>query len=299
MTVAGNLPKHLEVAARTGVLGARARDDMPYRMVATEVDLTATTTTFVDLGGMPIPTRNARQVETMIEKGKTVEPEDWYLTLNISKNAINDDQTGSLLRQFRGVLPAFQRHINSHAFTVLNAGDAATYGLGLTGSNLFANNQIYTGAKYQTAQDNLNSLALSLDNFNSVWVAARQFRDDQGNFYNNPFNLLVTSIALNQVGFNIAGNPNAYDTANQELNPYRGTQHLAVPEFDSTAWVLIADSDAAGAKPLYVAIRQRPQLNGAPWFDPQAGDGGMWYFPYHARYVIGYGDNLLATMGNS
>lgn len=295
MATSGNLPKHLEVAARTAILGAKARDDMPYRRVATEVDLTAKSTTFVDLGGLPAPSRNAKVVETMIEKGKTVEPQDWYLTVRISQNAIDDDQTGTLRQRFNGILPAFQRHINSQVFTQLNAGDGTTYGTSLTGLALFHDSQIYVGAAYQTAQDNKQANALSLDNFNTAWVAARQFRDDQGNFYNFPFNLLVTSIALNSVGANIATNPEAYDTANREKNPYVGLSHFAVPEFDSTAWVLIADAEQ---KPMFVAIRKRPQLLNM-WFDSQAGDGGVHYFQYHGRYVIDYGDPLLAIMGNT
>jgi hypothetical protein len=47
MAISGNLPKHLEVAARTGVLASPARDDLPYRQVAMEADLTAKTTTLV------------------------------------------------------------------------------------------------------------------------------------------------------------------------------------------------------------------------------------------------------------
>lgn len=300
MATSGNLPKHLEVAARTGVLGAMAVDNMPYRRVAMEVDLTAKSTTFVDLGGMPIPTNNPKAVDTMVEKGKTVEPKDWYLTVTVAQNAIADDQTGSLESKFRGVLPAFQRHINNHTFTVLNAGDTATYGTGITNeTEFFADAHLYVGGQNTTAQDNLNNLALSLDNFNTAWVAFSQFKDDQGNFYNHNANLLVCHPTNNVIAANITGNQQAYDTASREMNPYSGgVQYFTVPQFDTTAWVILDESNTA--KPLFVAIRQRPQLmpDGIK-FDPQQEDGGRWYFHYHARYVVGYGDPLLAYMGNS
>lgn len=297
MAVSGNLPKHLEVAARTGVLGAQARDDMPYRRVAMEVDLTAASTTFVDLGGMPIPTENPKLVDTMIEKGKTVEPKDWYLTLHISQNSIDDDQTGQLESRFRNVLPAFQRHINDQTFTVLNAGDTSTYGTGITNeSEFFANAHIYEGAANQTAQNNLFDLTLSLDNFNTVWVAMSQFKDDQGNYYNLNPNLLVVNPSNNIIAANITGNAQAYDTANREMNPYTGVNYITVPQFDTTAWVLIDESQPV--KPLFVAIRKRPQLLNM-WFDSQQEDGGVHYFQYHGRYVVGYGDPLLAAMGKS
>lgn len=298
MAISGNLPKHLEVAARTGVLGARAQDDMPYRRVAMEVDLTAKSTTFVDLGGMPVPTNNPALVESMIEKGKTVEPDDWYLTLSISQNAIDDDQTGQIESRFRNVLPAFQRHINDHTFTVLNAGDTSTYGTGITTeTEFFADAHLYAGGKNTTSQDNLNSLALSPDNFNTGWVAMRQFKDDVGNYYNLNPNLLVCHPTNNVIAFNITGNVEAMDTANRERNPYAsGVSYITVPQFDSTAWVIIDEN--YDVKPLFVAIRKRPAMLKI-WFDGQQPDGGMHYFEYHGRYVVGYGDPLLAYMGNT
>lgn len=297
MAISGNLPKHLEVAARTGVLGAVAQDDMPYRRVAMEVDLTAASTTFVDLGGMPIPTEDPKAVDTMIEKGKTVAPEDWHLTVTISQNAIDDDQTGTVENRFRNVLPAFQRHINARTFTVLNAGDTSTYGTGITNeTEFFADAHLYVGAKNTTSQDNLAALTLSLDNYNTAWVAFSQFKDDQENFYNLNGNLLICHPTNNVIASNITGNPQAMDTANRETNPYAGAQYFTVPEFDTTAWVLI-DEDYS-VKPLFVAIRKRPALQ-KMWFDAQADDGGKHYFKYHARYVVGYGDPLLAYMGNT
>lgn len=298
MATSNNLPKHLEVAARTGVLGARAVDNMPYRRVAMEVDLSAASTTFVDLGGMPIPTGDPKAVDTMIEKGKTVEPQDWHLTVSISQNAIDDDQTGQLESRFRGVLPAFQRHINDLVFTVLNAGDTATYGTGITNeTEFFADAHLYPGGKYTTAQDNLFALTLSLDNFNTVWTAMSLFRDDQGNYYNLNPNLLVVNPVNNVVAANITGNSQAYDTANREINPYAGgVQYITAPQMDSTAWVLIDESRPE--KPLFVAIRKRPMLQNM-WFDSQQPDGGRHYFQYHGRYVVNYGDPLLAAMGST
>lgn len=298
MATSGNVPNHLVVAARTGLLYAPASDPMPYRLVATEFDLTQKTTTLVDLGGMPVPTRNPRQVDTLVERSKTVEAQDWYLTLSLTRNAMNDDQTGGLERRFRNVMPAFMRHINSRVFTVLNAGDATTYGTGITDqTTFFANSHLYPGGKNRTTQDNVNALTLSLDNFNTVWVAARGFKDDAGNFNNHNFNLLVVNQANNVIAANITGNVQAMDTGNREMNPYAGrVSYITVPEFDATAWVLVASSEVA--KPLYVAIRQRPTLTDTD-FDAATEDGGTYSFHYHARYVVGYGDPLLAVMGNT
>lgn len=292
-----NLPKHLEVAARTGVLSSPARDNMPYRRVADEVDLTAKSTTLVDLGGMPTPSRNPKQVDTRIERSKRVEPEDWYLTLHISQNDIDDDQTGRLEKEFQNLTPAFQRHIDARVFTLLDAGDTTTYGTGVDGLALFHNTHIYKGAANQTGQDNVSALALSLANFNTVWAAASQHKDDFGNYYNYIFDLLVTTPTLNSDAANITGNPQDYSTGNQAMNPNSGkVDYIVKPQMNTTAWVLVASNELT--KPMFVAIRKRPALNDM-WFDAQNGDGGTWYFQYHGRYVVDYGDWALIAMGNT
>ena len=297
MAIGGNLPKHLEVSAKTGVLHSPAREDMPYRRVAMEVVQDSKEGVFVDLGGMPIPSQNAKVVEDMIEKSKTVLPEDWYLTLHISQNAIDDDQTGTLEQRFKNVMPAFQRHINARVFTVLNAGDGTTIGTGVDALSLFNNSHIYPGARYQTAQDNLNALALSNTNFNTVWVAAQQFVDDQGNYNNFNYDLIVTHPTNAKAAAQIAENQEEADNTDRNLNPFAGkVGYITVPEFDTTAWVLVASGEPT--KPVFVAIRKRPTLLNI-WFDSQTGDGGMHYFQYHGRYTVDYGDWPTAVMGNS
>ena len=297
MAIRGNLPKHLEVAARTAVLISPMRDDFQYRQIAAEIDLTASQTTLVDLGGMPVPTTNPKDVDTLIEKALTVEPEDWYLTLHISQNMLDDDQTGRLQAQFQNLNPAFQRHIDQRTFTILNAGDAQTYGACYDGNDFFDNDHVDKGAAYTTNQSNEGALALSLDNFNTAMVAARQFRDDQGNYTNFNYNLLVGHVTNEVLCANITGNSQAMDTANREMNPYAGrTRYFTRPELDSTAWYLVAANELT--KPMIVAVRKRPQLLDM-WFDAQAGDGGLHYFMFHGRYVHVYGDWRLAYQGNT
>lgn len=297
MAISGNLPNHLVVAARTGILSAVPNPKTPWRRVAMEIDLTASTTTLVDLGGMPYPTQDAAVVQSMIEKSKTVTPEDWNLTLHISDNAVRDDQTASLLQKFQNLMPAYDKHINSRVFTVLNAGDGQTYGACYDGQDFFDSDHVDKGAHYTTNQDNEATLTLSLDNFNTAWVAANAFVDDQGQYTQYNYNLLVCHPTNNVVAANITGNTDAMDTGNREVNPYAGNfSYIMAPELDTNAWYIIAESESV--KPLYVAFKKRPQLQEI-WFDPQQPDGGMHYFKYHARYVVGYGDWRLAYQGQT
>lgn len=298
MAIRGNLPGHLEVAARTGVLTAQPRQVMPWRSVAMDVDLTAKTTTLVDLGGIPYPTENPAVVRDMIEKSLEVEPEDWYLTVSISQNAIDDDQTGTVQGKFMSVIDGFERHINERVFTVLNAGDGQTYGACYDTQDFFDSDHADPGGEYQTSQDNEYALALSPDNFETVWVAAQQTLDDQGKYTNYIYDLIVCHPTNYKKAWDISTNAMSYDTANNETNPFSGLLKIPVtsPNLDSTAWYLIASSESV--KPLFVAMRKRPTLIDMK-FDGQQPDGGKHYFTYHGRYVVGYGDWRLAYQGNT
>lgn len=298
MAIRGNLPKHLEVAARTGVLIAPERPAAGWRQVAMDVNLTTKRTTLVDLGGIPLPTKNPQVVQDILEKGLNVEPEDFYVSVSISQNAIDDDQTGTLLTRFRNIQAGFDKHINKLVFQTLNGGDGTTFGLAYDGQEFFDSDHADPGADYATAQDNEFNLALSLDNFETVYTAAQLFRNDKGDYTNYIYDLLVCHPSQLRVATNIAGNPAAYDTGNREENPYSGRMKsvLTAPELDTTAWYLLASSEAA--KPLFVGMRKRPELIGLD-FDPQTEDGGKHVFTYHARYVVGFGDWRLAIQGNS
>ena len=297
MAISGNLPKHLEVAARTAILRSKARMNMQYQLVAGEIDLTAARTSFVSLGGMPVPTSNPAIVDDIIEKGMDVEPDDWNLTISISQNAIDDDQTGNVENQFRNLMPAFQRHFDTLVFQTLNAGDTNPYGLGYDGLTFFNDAHVDAGGKNQTGQDNKFALALSLDNLDTVWGNTQSFKDDQGNFTQFGYDLLIVHPTQNKVAHDITGNPRLTDGSQGDSNPYAGQlRYITSPYMDSTAWVLAATGEID--KPIYVCVRKRPELQDM-WFDAQQPDGGRHYFKYHGRYKVVYGDWRLAAMGQS
>lgn len=297
--ISGNVPSHLVVAARTGFL-ATAEPQVPaYDPIAETLDMSAGSVELVDLGGAPMPTRNKgrAQGQDFIEKKKTVTPLDWDITVWISHNAIKDDQTGSLERKVRNAGMNFQKHVAQQAFKALNDGDATTnFGECYDGLSMFNDSHVDKGAAYSTAQDNKYGLTLNLDNLETVQVAAAKTRDDQGEFTSYEYDLLVVSPELRRVAANLCNNRDAYDTANREINPYAGMRYIVSPKLDSTAWFLAASN--AGIKPIIIAMRERPNLQAA-WFDPQAKDGGRYYFKFYARYNHFYGDWRTAYMGNT
>lgn len=295
----GNVPQHLTVAARSGFLQALRAREYPWQRVAMQLNMGAKSEDLVDLGAAPMPTNSKSGItaQDFIEKTKRVTPVDWDITVWLSENARNDDQTGVLERRVRAAGENFQRHINNRVFTVLNAGDGQTYGAAYDGQDFFDSDHVDKGAHYQTAQDNENALPLSLDNFNTVWVAAQQTLDDQGEYTEYMYDLLVVHPTNNVLAANITGNPLAMDTANREANPYSGkVQYITSPYLDTTAWHLLASSELV--KPFILAMREQPHLQ-ATWFDPKAPDGGRHYFKFFARYEVHYGDWRLAFQGNT
>ena len=297
MSVRNQLPGHLLVNARTAHLTSEPMDNAPYDPIAMEMDISTNKTNLVDLGGTPLPNQDPKIVDMLIEKKLEVEPEDWYLTLKISKNSIRDDQTGTLERDFRNLLPSFQRDMNRRAFEVLNGGDGATYGLCYDGQNFFSGSHVDKGAKYTTAQDNQDTLAFTPDNLETVLVKAKLTVDDVGVYTNFDYNLLVGPPHMDREFSQVANNEWIWNSGNREINPWRNKLgYITHPKMDSTSWIIVASTE--DHKPIIIVIRQRPELNDM-WFDAQGGDGGMHYIQYHARYVIAYGDWRLAYQGQT
>lgn len=298
MAISSNLPKHMERAARTGFLSSMRNKAEPWRQVASELNMDAKNIDLVDLGAAPMPVNDPKAIQDVIEKTIQVEAKEWITTIWLSDSAVKDDQTGTLRSKAQSAGDRFSQHLNNRVFTVLNAGDSQTYGACYDGQDFFDSDHIDLGAHYQTAQDNENALALSLDNFNVVWTAAQKFRDDQGEFTGYNYDLMVVPPDLFVTAMNVTGNMQAYDTANREDNPFSGLLKppITSPQLDSTAWYLIASSEQH--KPLIVAMREQPHLQ-ETWFDPMQPEGGRHYFKFYARYEIYVGDWRLATQGNT
>ncbi len=297
--ISGNVPQHLVVAARTGFLTTAVPAVPAYEPIAATIDMTAKSIDLVDIGGAPMPlrSRGRMQVQEWIEKKLTVTPLDWDITVALSYNAVQDDQTATLDRKARSAGDNFQRHIAQQAFQALNDGDAVTnFGACYDGGAFYANAHIDKGAAYQTGQDNLDGAALDATNFATTFLKAQKARDDQGNFCQFNFDLLVCSVDLWTKAWQICKIPGGSETITN-ANPYAGIlTPKAVPQFDAAAWVVVASHEQT--KPIIIAIRERPNLQSA-WFDPNGPDGGMYYFKFYARYNHFYGDWRLAWMGNS
>lgn len=314
---------HLEQSVRTGfTLGMRQYNPMRAAFCQ-DIPSSKAFEIFTDFGTPPWPNQNGgklgsggtdartgAQVTGNIQAGQNVQilggqersvmvyPVDWEVTVGVTHNAIDDDQVGDLEAWARSAAVQFQKHRDYLAFSALNAGDAATYGIVYDGLYLFSNSHADPGAEYSTVQDNLYGLTLSLDNFRTVKIAASKFLDDRGIPVGLNHRLLIVPPDLEYEAAQIANNRDAYDTANREMNPYAGNVRFMVAPggwLDATSWYLL--DDTAPVKPINLVNRKEPQL--AIWDVEENGDGGTRYYKWHARYNVFYGDWRVAIMGNS
>lgn len=273
-------------------------DYMPLRTAFTrETTSTGKSETYADVATVPMPSETVGMpiVHGAHDVTISVTNKHYDITIAITHDAINDNRVGGLEEWARQAGLNYERHKDKLCFQALNAGDTSTYGLCYDGQNYFSNSHTDAGAEYTTAQDNLNGSTLSLDNFETIEVAAANFLNDRGEPTGYNYDLIVTAPALKRTAAQITDNEEAYDTANREMNPYVGTKYLVSPYMDSTAWVLVASGEVM--KPIILQIRQAPKL--VMWDDNMTDEGGIRYFKFDARYYVGYGDWRLSNMGNT
>mgnify|MGYP001174196175 CR=1 FL=1 len=299
--ISGNVPNHLVMGARTGFLTSSRSQTALWRQLAAEVAMTGANERLVDTGASPMPKRSKTglTLQGMVERAKLVVAQDWDITVGISYNAVQDDRTGELMDKARAAGGNFNRHLDKLVFEAINSGASITEDFGACYDNLsmFSASHIDDGAQYQTAQSNVNTLALDATNFKTVYVASSLRMDDQGEQTGFMPTLLIVSPALEYEAAQLTGNRQLFGTPNNDINPYYGRlQHIVVPWIDSTAWYLAAAAEAH--KPMIVGMRQRPFLQEA-WFDPDKEDGGWYFFKFFARYSVTYGDWRLLTQGNT
>jgi len=299
MIVRSDIAKSLEYGAKASFLEGRNAWPVKRNLIASDATSTGKEETYVGLGSHPMPIEAGGRITPrgLVERNVKITNKDWEVTLAVSHNAINDDRAGHVLPWMRKAGLKFEQHMDYLCFAALDAGDGTTYGSCYDTQYYFDSDHADIGADYTTAQGNLGTTTLTLDGFNTIWVAAKAFRDDRGELVDIPFDLLVVPPALLSVGAQICNNAQAYDTANREINPYAGQIRLLVsPYLGTTAWVLACS--LYPDKPIIFQLRQAPELT--VWDDEEVtAEGGVRYFKWMARYNIGYGDWRLAYMGKT
>ena len=299
MIVRSDIAKSLEYGSKAQFLEGRESWPIQRSLISSEAVSTGKEEVYVGLGAHPMPVEAVDEVRVrgLTERTITVTNKGWEVTLGVSHDAINDDRVGHVLPWMRSAGMRFEQHMDQRVFKALNGGDSTTYGKCYDTQDFFDSDHADVGADYTTSQDNEGASVLTLDSFNTAWVAAKAFKDDRGEYVNVPYDLLVVPPALKTVAAQICDNEKAYDTGNNEVNPYSGEfRYIVNPELDATAWYITCS--LLPSKPIIFQVRQQPELT--IWDDENvAFEGGFRYFKWYARYEVGYGDWRLAYQGNT
>lgn len=300
MTITTNVPDFMVIGARTGFLAAIDLDaPSDYKRFATTVNMTSKELTLVDLGGAPMPVsaKGRREQQDFIEKTMKINSLPWEITVPISWNAIQDDQTGTLNNKVRAAGENFMIDMNRLCFDMLDKGNVTTtYPAGYDGLALFSASHVDSGGKYTTVQSNTNSKSLTPDNFNTVRAAGRKFVNDQNVPWNFTHNLLIVNPDDERNAAQIKSNPWVGFSADRTVNPYQGkVDYITSPYITSGGWYVVDESRSV--KPVLFVLREMPNLQSA-WFDPEGPDGGTYKFKFYARYNVFPGAWPLIIKGN-
>lgn len=314
---------HLEKNMRLGFLMG-SKDYQPLRSAfVRETTSDGAFETYADLGAAPWPRQNGGQAGAQGTDGRIASAQqtggvheggqiqvvggneisqivfnsDWDVTIGVWHNAINDDRVGGLENWALNAGTRFQQHMDWLCFDALNTGAANTHGLAYDGQVFFYASHVDPSGEYQTAQSNVNTSTLSLDNFETIYVAATEYKDDRGQPAGYSPNLLIYPPAYARTAAQIIQNIEDYGTANRAINPYAGKiQGLEAPGgyIDSTSWFLAVGN--LPQKPINLQIREAPTL--ISWDDHTQGNG-IRYFKWVSRYEVFYGNWRLCTQGNT
>lgn len=222
---------------------------------------------------------------------------DWEIELSITHDAIDDDQSGDVEAWARGAAINFQKHMDFVCFDMLNNGASNKWGKAYDKNVFFYASHKDPGAEYQTVQSNVFSVGLSMDNFQTVFVAGSKMKDTRGQPMGLHHTLIIHPPELARTAANITKSREDPDTAKRAINPYAGmTTGLEAPGgwIDSTSWFAVDPSFPQ--KPINLQIRKPPTLR--IWDQEEAAGGGIRHYKWHARYMGFYGDYRLCLKGN-
>ena len=294
-----DIAKSLEYGVKAAFLEGRDLWTPTRDLIAEPATSTGKEETHVGLADPPMPVEAVDQVQVrgLKERYITIENKDWETTLAITHNAINDDRVGHVVPWMRKAGTRFEQHMDKRCWQALNGGDGDAYGLCYDGQYFFDTDHVDEGAEYVTAQSNLGTTTLTLDGFNTIWIAAQGILDSRGEYLEIPFDLLTVSPTLMTVAAQICNNENAYDTGNREVNPFNGKfryHHSA--HMGAASWAI--SCTLPGFRPIIFQLRQKPEL--VVWDDHMVAMGsGIRYMKWSARYEIGYANWRYAYLGKT
>lgn len=159
--------------------------------------------------------------------------------LQIDRDLVDDDQTGEIRKRTKALAQSLWYTRQTHGASVFNNAFNASF-LGPDSKPLCsASHPLAPGSA--STWSNAGAYALNADNVEIVRNAMKAWTDDKGNLLAiNPDTLIVPS-ALRKTALVIADSDKEPDTANNNVNVWKGSLNVIEHDFltDANAWFLV------------------------------------------------------------
>jgi phage major head subunit gpT-like protein len=245
-----------------------------YERVATIIRSTKSQETYPWLGAVAKiqEWKDERVPKELLEHNFSVTNRDWEGTIEIDRNAIDDEQYGQITIRVRQLAQEAKLFIGELVFQLLGEGDTST---GKAGTN-FAGLDItcYDGNPFFYAthsegssgsQSNKGTAAISFTGLQAAITAMKGIKDDAGKYLNVNPDLLVVNQS-DEFACREFLNSTFYPAVTAQANPQKlatnvlkGALDLYVtPYVESGTWVVLDTKNTI--KPLIVQLRKDPQF---------------------------------------
>ncbi len=273
MLVRTDIARLLLAGMKKEFFKAYAKEESPeYKRVATIIPSTKNQETYPWLGAVAKMKewKDERIPEAMLEHKFTVANRDWEGTIEVDRNAIEDEQYGQINIRVRELAQEAKRFIGELVFDLLGQGNLSTG----TSANFLGNTiNCYDGNPFFSAshssgssgtQSNLGTAAFSFADLQTAITAMRGIVNDKGKFMNVIPDLLVVNQSdefaakevLNSTFYPVAS------AAGSKLatNVLKGALDLYVtPYLTSGTWVVLDTKSVV--KPLILQQRKKIEFS--------------------------------------
>ncbi len=182
-------PNTLVKGITTAFFDQYAQSSPAWEQMVTRVTSTSNNEIHNWLGAPPTISEwsGARKVQKLLEHGITVENKNWEGTLEIDRNDVEDDRTGSIMMRARQLGDRGARFYFDTLINFLINGDANVvgYGQGYDGNNFFSNNKDSVANNDNLLTGTGTTVAQARADINTAVATMLGITDDKGEPYDD------------------------------------------------------------------------------------------------------------------
>lgn len=278
--VKSDIPSALTVGVKTVFEQAlAAQTPGNWANVAMVVPSTKDSEDYAWLGNVPAVREwlGERKLKGLTEARFELVNKKYETSLEVAREALEDDQYGWIPMRIREMVEAHARHTEKSVFELLAAGFT---GLDYKGDTFFSDSH--------TWGDNKGTTALGLTALEAAIVQMAEFVDDQGEPLGIVPDTLVVPPALQFTARQLVQSAQIPGVANNDINPVQGMLDVVVSPYltDATDWFLLKAK--GGIRPLILQKRTDVEFQ-ALTDDNDAFMRDSFKYGTRERKAVGYG----------